>query len=373
MKIDLSTIDHEQFMVHPHIVYGETMWLIQPAFIGCKWRQSNKHFRSSIWNVDGELVSAGFPKFTNWGENPDNFPVPETLRNVVVTEKMDGSLLIVSKYKGNVIIRTRGTIDASGMENGHELLHSSFTENILYKLNREYLNDTWEFSFLFEWTSPVNRIVIRYGDLPTFTLVGVINHTDYTLWNQEELNDLAEFLKFQRPDQFDFSDISELLEKVDLWEGKEGVVVYSKNGQALHKIKSAWYLVRHRLKEEFGNFEKILDFYISEGCPSFSVFQTRISEVTDWETAGEIIGDISNCVEYQKEVKLITDAMNRFVNEKLIPLGDPKDKKIRGQMAQLVLKAYGDTNRASFVFKLLDGKQLDADDLKKLFYQVLKK
>ena len=102
MKIDLSKIDLEQFMVHEHIVAGETMWLVQPNHIGCKWTQNNKHFRSSLWDNDGNLVSAGFPKFTNWGENPENFPVPTSLKDTVVTEKIDGSLLIVSRWNNQL-------------------------------------------------------------------------------------------------------------------------------------------------------------------------------------------------------------------------------------------------------------------------------
>src|SRR6185369_1034556 len=121
MKVDLTRVDNDQFMLHEHIVNGEMVTLIQPQHIGCKWDQSNKHFRSSVWNSYGELVSAGFPKFTNWGEKPEQFPVPTSLRGCTVTEKLDGSLLIVSKYKGQFILRTRGTVDASTLDNGAEL------------------------------------------------------------------------------------------------------------------------------------------------------------------------------------------------------------------------------------------------------------
>jgi hypothetical protein len=36
-------------------------------------------------------------------------------------EKLDGSTLIVSKYNGQYILRTRGTVDASKLANGFEL------------------------------------------------------------------------------------------------------------------------------------------------------------------------------------------------------------------------------------------------------------
>lgn len=375
MKIDLSKIDMTQFMMHPHILNGKTVWLIQPQHIGAKWTQENKIFRSSVWDDEGNLISASFPKFTNFGENPEHFPTPDSLKGCVCVEKLDGSLLIVSKYKSNYILRTRGTVDASELDNGYEL--EEFRQTILPKLEPE--NDdgveihTWQISFLFEWTSPENRIVIRYGDKPNWKLVGVIKHRDYSLFTQTELDHWANLHDIERPETLTFNDISDLLEKVDMWEGKEGVVIYSKGGQMLHKCKSSWYLVRHRLKEEFSNFEKVLDFYIQEKCPGYTDFYRRVAQIVDFETAQEIRGDISRCVTASTEVEKIIDSFKKCVNVKLLPLGDPKDKKVRGQMAKVVTQDYGNTNRASFVFKMLDCKELDSQDLKKLFYQVLKK
>jgi hypothetical protein len=62
-----------------------------------------------------------FPNLPILNENPEHFPVPTDLKNSVITDKLDGSLLIVSKYKGNYILRTRGTVDATRLENGYEL------------------------------------------------------------------------------------------------------------------------------------------------------------------------------------------------------------------------------------------------------------
>lgn len=371
MKFDLQTIDQTQFMVHPHVLNGETVWLIQPQHIGVKWRQDNKFLRSVVVNEDGEVISIGFPKFTNYGENPEHFPTPDSLRDAVCVEKLDGSLLVMSKYKGNFILRTRGTVDASKLDNGYELEIFKQKYPLVFQFQPHF--ETWPFSLLFEWTTPVNRIVIRYGDEPEFSLVGAIYHDNGKLWTQDWLDAHAKAWGCHRPTVYSFDNISDLLTIVDGWVGKEGVCVYSNDGQMIHKVKSADYLCKHRLKEEFCNFERVLDFYIAQNCPDFKSFQERVSQVTDWETATEIVGDISKCVDAWKEVQQITSGMNRFVEEKLKPLGDPFDKKDRGQMAKSVLQAYGNTNRASFVFKCLDGKELDKDDLKKLFYQVLKK
>lgn len=120
MKIDLDTVDRSQFMVHEHSLNGEIVHLIQPQHIGTKWQQDNKHMRSVVVNYEGEVISASMPKFTNWGENPEHFSVPTSLKNATVVEKLDGCCdentiittedgektikeICESKYKGKIL------------------------------------------------------------------------------------------------------------------------------------------------------------------------------------------------------------------------------------------------------------------------------
>lgn len=365
MKIDLNAIDREQFMVHQHLLHGEVLWLVQPQHIGAKFNQANKIFRSSLWNNDGDLVSAGFPKFTNWGENPENFPVPTSLKNTVIVEKLDGSLLIVSKYKGQFILRTRGTSDASRLDNGAEL--EVFRNTILPKLEQYCSLVTWNHSFLFEWTSPLQKIILNYGDVPKFTLVGYINHSDYSLAYQAGLDTIAKELELERAVTYDFPSVEQLLADVDAWKGKEGVCVYSRDGQYIHKCKSLWYLSLHRMKESLSSIDKVIDVWFSQGCPAYQQFEQNITNQFDYELWQQCRGEASNICDAYKDVQKIISGMKVFVDETLKPLPN------RRAQAERVLAAYGNTNRASFVFALLDGKTLDSEQEKKLLYQVLKK
>jgi hypothetical protein len=363
MKINLKEIDETQFMVHEHILCGEAVYLVQPQHIGCKWTQSNKHFRSSVWNSEGELISAGFPKFVNWGENPEHFPVPTNIRDCVITEKLDGSLLIVSKYKGEFVLRTRGTTDASTLNNGHEL--QIFKSTILPKLAANDSTETWDYSYLFEWTSPLQRIVLNYGDTPEWRLVGGVEHKDYSLWLQIELDNVAKDFGIKRPETYTFGSIDDLRD-IDNWKGKEGVVIYSKEGQALHKVKSAWYLALHHMKSELASFDKVIDVWFTMNRPDYQTFYTHVAKQFDFELANQIQGDMSRICDGYKEVNKIVAHMTEFVNE-------VRSMSTRRDQAQKILSAYGETNRGSFCFKLLDNKPLADDDLKKLLYQVLKK
>ena len=359
-------------MVHEHVVNGEVLFLVQPQHIGCTWTKDNKVFRSSVWNAEGELVSAGFPKFTNWGEKPEVFPLPTSLNGATITEKLDGSLLIVSKYKGNFILRTRGTVDATQLDNGYEL--EIFKQTILPKLDEFYSRSgrnvgigSWDSSILFEWTSPNQRIILSYGDAPNWTLVGIVGHENYSLSTQSRLADVASWLELSRPDTYTFANIPELLAMVEEWKGKEGVVVYSNNGQTLHKIKGAWYLALHHMKSELASFDKVIDVWFNLGRPSYTDFYNKVATQFDHELAQQIVGDMSRICDAWKEVEKIRLGLNAFVEFRLKPLPTRRDQ------ANLTLSSYGQTNRASFVFKLLDGKSLSDDDLKKLLYQVLKK
>ena len=362
MKIDIQKVDRTQFMVHEHSLNGEIVYLIQPQHIGTKWTQDNKHMRSVVVNYAGEVISAGFPKFTNWGENPDHFPVPNSLNHCTVVEKLDGSLLIVSKYNGQYILRTRGTVDASTMANGHEL--EIFKNTILSKLADN--NDTWDYSVLFEWLSPINKIVLNYGDEPSWRLIGFINHINYSLAQQDMLDAMAKKYGFDRPPTYTFSSIEDLLKDVDQWRGKEGVVVYSKNDQMLHKVKGAWYLALHHLKSELSNIEKVMDVWLEQGMPDYQTFYNYIFTTFDYELAEQCRGMISRIVDAKKEVDQIVWGMNIFVNTRLRLLSTRKEQ------AEQVISAYGNTNRASFLFKLLDGKALGKEEYKKLLFQVLK-
>jgi hypothetical protein len=345
--------------------------LVQPNHIGAKWTQENKHFRSSVWSYDGTLISASFPKFVNWGENPQEFPVPQSLNKCTILDKLDGSLLIVSKYKGNFILRTRGTVDASSMDNGHEL--QIFRDTILPKLEIDIFNknskvsqDTWNVSYLFEWTTPENKIVIRYTEVE-FRLIGIVNHDHYTLWTQSSLDFLAKELELLRPETYKFTTVTDLLSSVEKWSGKEGVVVYSHQDQMLHKVKSASYLALHRMKSEFSNIEAVIDVWLEQNRPNYTDFYNYILNVADFETAEDVKGFISNICDANKQVNSIIQGMSDFVTNKV------KLLPTRKEQALLITSAYGITNRSGYVFKNLDNKPLDKEDIKKLLFQCLKR
>jgi len=196
MKIDLKTVNTDNFKVTEHELFGEVVYLIRPHNIMSEWEESTLCYRSSVWDSNGYLISAGFPKFFNLTEKPAINPFIETVhwKNSNIIEKMDGSLLIVSPHKGNVILRTRGTVDARTLSNGDEIeiFKKRYDKWFKTLITDECYNPT---SFLFEWVSPRNRIVIDYGSEPEWYLVGKIDHNDYSLFTQNLLDSSGAWLK----------------------------------------------------------------------------------------------------------------------------------------------------------------------------------
>lgn len=340
----------DQFNVIPkYLPYiRETLYLVYPKRMGVDWNNDNLIYRSSVWNESGELVSAGFPKFFNWGEKPELSPVPLSLDNAKVYEKLDGSLLILSKYKGQIILRTRGTINASTLTNGVEL--EIFKRTILPKLNDN--KDTWDVSYLFEWVSNNNQIIIKYPDAPKFKLIGAIVHDNYGLVDQNYLDYYANTLGLERPKRFNFNNVSVLYSDVSKWEGMEGVVVYSNADQTIHKVKSTWYLRLHQIKSELSSNQKLLTLWVSHGMPTYDEFYNYILNTFDYELAEFVKTSIQHIV----ELKSLYDATICDIRVFLASMGNSYSKK---DIAIEIINKYRPMKIESLAFNVFNNKLTD--------------
>lgn len=363
MKIDWTDYDLTDFVVKHEGFCSVPAKLITPNHIGTKFTQKNKIFRSSIWSLTGELLSASFPKFVNLGENPDNFPPPESLKNCHLVSKIDGSCCIVDYVNGQFSMRTRGTFSYKTMENAADFDFCWDNHPNIAK----WIKENPHCSLLFEITTPNLRIVVDYGDTPKFWLIGAVDKRDYSLMPQKELDTLSKFFGVERPEYHEFSTINQLVSQVEKWTGQEGVCWYSGRDQEIHKIKGDWYRKLHAAKENFRSIEHVMDAWFVLGQPTYTDAVQKFTETYDYETMLFAQPHISKICDGYKEVQKILEGMKRFVDESLKPLSTRKEQALK------TLDSYGKTNRASFVFKLLDGKTLETEDCKKLLYQVLKK
>lgn len=360
MIIDLNSIDRNNFQVKEGIFCNEKAFLVTPNHIGTKFTQRNKIFRSSIWSEDGELLSGGLKKFVNAGENPENFPLPTSLNNTSAVLKIDGSSLILNKRNGILNCRTRGTFEASGMENYYEL--QVLQEKYPFAFDNPLLNNE-DCSFVFEWVSPENVIVIKYPE-PDIYLLNIIKHSNYSYYTQSEINEIAREYELKRPEIHFFNTVDQMASEVKYWKDNEGIVLYHSNSQECHKYKADRYLYIHSIKSSLNTLEKLIDLFLLSGATNFNEFFKYIEENIDYEVARHFIGEISNICEANKEVNKILDHMRSFVLS--------LQGMSRKEQAIKITSSYGTTNRSSFAFTLLDNKELENKQIKKLFFQVLK-
>jgi len=272
---------NKEDFIYKECKIGETNCvLISPQYVGVKWNADNLIFRSSIWTIHGEPVSLGFKKFFNYGEAPHLVPDPKNLDGVAI-EKVDGSLLIVSKFRGQLIIRTRGTIDAKMLDNGNEI---GYLKSVYPRAFSNGWIDSEIFSFLYEWTTPDNRIILDYGNAPNIRLVGVVYHLDYSYWDQSRLDAIAEHLGVKRPKTFEFNSLPEMISSVKALKNQEGICFYFDGGQEIKKLKSLDYLAKHSFKESI-NKNSVIEMFVYLGRPSKESFFSVLERQFDYEIA----------------------------------------------------------------------------------------
>jgi RNA ligase len=241
------------------------------------WDEITLACRGLILDSEGNVIARGFNKFFNSSEHdsPNLSDLPLSLP-FTVTEKMDGSLLIVFKYKGEIICASRGSFTSEQAVWGSE---------IILQEKRDCFSEG--FTYLFELIVPENRIVVDYGDKRDVVLLGIVETETGKQVAYDQLagamTDDFEIVK-QLDGVNDFEKIKDLIK-----DDKEGYVITFSNGVKC-KIKGDSYLLKHK-------------------------FITELSTLTLWEFAKnnlDLKDFISNYDVPDEYFKLITSVFNDF-------------------------------------------------------------
>jgi hypothetical protein len=349
-----------QFNIKEVTIAGDECILVTPKDMGVDWDEDNKYFRSSIWRKwDMYPVSLGFRKFMNYGEKPSFEPIDGNSKFTAV-RKVDGSCLIVSKYKDELIIRTRGTVDATKLENGAEI--ALLKQKYPHAFNNHYINKG-RYTLLFEWTTPSNRIVLNETTEPTLWLIGMVAHRDeeehkfYSYASQDYLDLIAEFLEVKRPETYKLyalGSIENLKRQIEPLKDIEGVVIYDESGQNLKKIKTLRYLQLHRVFTGVKTVNHILELWKEYGCTERENFETLLATNFDWELVESLKGlldEFFNKLSHiQNKIKTIRVLLSNYKN---LP---------RKDIAQIIFTELGAWS--SIAFEILDNK---SHKIEKLF------
>lgn len=246
------------------------------------------------------VVARPFDRFYNHGD-PHAASIDIDDPQLRVYEKLDGTLCIL--YWDDLwqkwCVGTRAVPDADVPMNPDGLtfaelfwqgLGNSFEDRFRPTIVRDFLNSLQRnFSYMFELTSPVNRVVVRYGET-TVTLLGARSRDT---GNEADLDRLVHGVPRVRSFMVPLT-MQELVQKVENLkpDEREGVVlcapVFDSLGHPISfkrvKLKSPAYVLSHRFKDKLSFarrdvLQSILDGTIDDVLPSLE--PSMVAEVDD--------------------------------------------------------------------------------------------
>jgi hypothetical protein len=303
MHINLGEINRDRFNVEDRFIEG-----YGPVVLVCSnktthdWQYDELHLRSLLCDPDGEIISSGFKKFFNYGEREDLDAITADLienGTVYYPNKMDGSLIVrdvLHPKDGSdpfVHFRTRGS---------HHL--GDFHTPVMSMMKERYprVFDTMydqSISALFEYTSPNNRIILKYEEAELTLLGGMkrSRNVPYFVWATPDLNlEIAGELGVNALVFHDLpSDPKELVKIVKAWPDAEGIVAWCETGDmigydgvehVIHmaKIKAWDYIRLHSLKYAFSG-KKLRKMCYAAGIEDIEALRAALFAFgVDWET-----------------------------------------------------------------------------------------
>jgi hypothetical protein len=253
LKVDVSSVDRTQFKVTEED--GEI--LILPFKTKYRWRDDELHLRSLVLDRDGNVRSAGFPKFFNLGERPAldaGFAAAMARGQVELPEKLDGSLIVADRIAGSARLRTRGSRVLGGFAAEIEALIAAEYPRLIGFLEEDPLLERC--SLAFEFVSPTNTVVLRQTRAQLVLLGYVDKQTIAPGWDASILarveanTGVSPAPCHPLPD-----DLEGALAEVRGWRGREGVVARFVDGDGtprLIKIKAEDYLRLHAYQARLG-------------------------------------------------------------------------------------------------------------------------
>lgn len=275
------------------------------------------------------VVARPFRKFFNDTEHePEEIPwhLPSE-----ITEKMDGSLLIVFHFGGEWHACTRGSFVSDQAKEGLRILHERYGTCDL---------DT-ECTYLFEVIYPENRIVVDYGNRRDVVLLGIMGVADDLEYSIDYAP--AGLTKVRR-----LPSVAQLIDlRSIITDAEEGYVVRFDNGFRM-KVKGERYLQLHRILS--GISSRSVWEYLSQSLPFDEMLELVPDEFATW---------------VRIEKRCLIESFNRLNRRTEEAYMHAKRFESRKDQAAVILTDYADV--ASATFAALDGKPTAAILWKKLY------
>jgi T4 RnlA family RNA ligase len=241
------------------------------------------------------LVSLPFEKFFNYQENPFTADI-DWGEAVSVQDKRDGSLMSTYKHFSDpeyplLMLKSKGSISSPQCLDAMQWLYRPENEEFYSEL--EDAAD-WGYTVIMEWTAPDNRIVLGY-DKPGLTVLAIRRNEDGSYKDKEDFRSMRMMQKYWVDDYFDYVEkaygtVEEFVESIPDRQHIEGYVITLADGMRV-KMKTMWYLTRHRMKDGINSprrlFEAVLEEATDDMRTLFFDDPVAMKMIADMEVFGE--------------------------------------------------------------------------------------
>jgi RNA ligase len=215
---------------------------------GCQydglWDDVTIMCRGLVLDNDGNVIAKPFSKFWNLEENKH---IPTQDFNV--QEKLDGSLVIVFFYNGELVISTKGSFISDQARWAKKIMDEKYrptllTDKDVYEAT-DYNYSGDELTYMFELIKKNKKIVVDYGDTEELFLLSCIHTKTGKELTYPQVKKISEILGCPIVKQYDgISDYNTLKDIIK--DNQEGFVVKFSNG-SMCKIKGDEYIRLHRI------------------------------------------------------------------------------------------------------------------------------
>jgi len=220
-------------------------------------------------------------------------------------------------------------------------------------------------TLLFEWVTPTNRIVLDYGSEPQLFLTGIVKHEEYKIASQDKLDGVAVMMNVERARTYDFNSVSDMVDAVRAFKGKEGVCVYfGKDHQQILKLKGTEYLAKHAFLSHC-TMKSVLEMFVERGCPTYQEYIDQLTADFDWECVQMAQGLVSKVCNAKQELDKMLAHVEKFV--------EPLRTIERKEVARRIQEAYGSTEKTKCAFLHLDNHPIEQRMIKKLLEQICRR
>lgn len=226
---------------------------------------------------DSNIIIRGYEKFFNYMQLEDISLYSEQFKDersrinceqIHVTDKLDGTLILLSNYKGKHLISTTSSANVQT---------NPFLKPAYHALANVHVPEG--FTLAFEWTSPDNTIVIPYKD-SKYTLHGAINNETGKRMNRAGLVELSKELNVPVVPEHVYS-LDELLDIQKNTQGIEGFVAENEFGNLI-KFKTEFYFAEAKKMSLFfknsitkNAVKDVINLYLNDEIDDYIAFENQ--------------------------------------------------------------------------------------------------